>query len=135
MSPPPIPLDRERNRVLVAEALQRAALAANNGSLDSACTMLSEVESMIVQSPSTVAHDPLSEKLLEVVTAALLRLNEALSDLKSRAGPTLFDKSTPLLRSEVAPPPPRTTMPTAQGPAAAVPRETREAVAFLLLLE
>ena len=40
---PPVSLDRERNRVVVAEALHRAAVAANSGSLEAACVLLSEV--------------------------------------------------------------------------------------------
>ena len=54
-------LDRERNRVLVAEALQRAAMIANNGNLEAACLLLAETESMLVSSPSTLAREPLSE--------------------------------------------------------------------------
>ena len=83
-SGPPIALDRERNRVLVAEALQRAAMVANNGNLDAACLLLAETESMIANSPSTLARDPVSEKLHEVVMAALRRLDQVLSEYKSR---------------------------------------------------
>lgn len=82
--------------MLVAEALQRAAMAANNGSVDSACAMLTDVELMVANSPSTIAHDPLSEKLLEVVNAAIGWFNEVLSDCKCRSRSTLVDKSSSL---------------------------------------
>ena len=81
----PISLDRERNRVLVAEALQRAAMVANNGNLEAACLLLAETESMLMASPSTIARDPLGERLVEVVSVALRRLDQVLREFKTRA--------------------------------------------------
>ena len=83
---PPIALDRERNRVLVAEALQRAALVANNGNLEAACLLLVEVNAMLQVSPSTLARDALSQKLIEVTGAALRRLDEVAAEFKCRNG-------------------------------------------------
>ena len=64
---PPVALDRERNRVLVAEALQRAAMVANNGNLEAACMLLAETEAMLSAAPSTRARDPVGGRLLDVV--------------------------------------------------------------------
>jgi hypothetical protein len=87
LPPLPIGLDRERNRVLVTEALQRAAMVANSGELDGACNVLSETMGMLSRSPSVVAGDALAGRLVEVVGAALRRLDEALAEFhKSRGG-------------------------------------------------
>jgi hypothetical protein len=90
---PPVPLLRERNRVLVAEALQHAASSANTGHLDTACNLLADAEAMISRSSSMLKKDPLSERLLEVLTSALRRLEDALGEQKWRAAPsTLLEK-------------------------------------------
>ena len=88
-----MPLLRERNRVLVAEALQHAASSANSGHLDTACNLLADAEAMISRSSSMLKKDPLSERLLEVLTSALRRLEDALGEQKWRAAPsTLLEK-------------------------------------------
>ena len=66
-------MDRERNRVLVAEALQRAAAAANTGNMEAACTLLADTQAMLLNSPSTLHNEPLGVRLLEVVSSGLLR--------------------------------------------------------------
>ena len=83
---PPVALDRERNRILVAEAMQRAAMVANNGNFDAACLLLAETSSMLSMSPSTLARDPLSLRLLEGSSTALRKLEEVVADLKTRNG-------------------------------------------------
>jgi parallel beta-helix repeat protein len=104
---PPVALDRERNRVLVAEALQRAAMVANNGNLDAACLLLAETQAVLASAPSTLARDPVADRLLEVITVAVRRLDQVLSEFKSRtSSSSLLDKpggwSQPLtLRSDV----------------------------------
>ena len=70
-------MDRERNRVLVAESLHRAAAAANSGSLDAACTLLADAETQLSASPSMQQHDPLCARLQEVLCAALRRLEDS----------------------------------------------------------
>ena len=88
-----MPLLRERNRVLVAEALQHAASSANTGHLDTACNLLADAEAMISRSSSMLKKDPLSERLLEVLTSGLRRLEDALGEQKWRAAPsTLLEK-------------------------------------------
>ena len=89
----PIPLLRERNRVLVAEALQQASLAANNRRLDTACSLLVEAEAMISTSPAALKKDPLSAQLLDVLNSALHHLENALGEHKCRSSPSpILDK-------------------------------------------
>jgi len=88
----PICLDRERNRVLVWEALSRAALFANNSNLDGACTLLTDLEAMLSNAPSTLACDPLSTRLMEVVTLAIRRLEIVLHEHRCRSGSGLGEQ-------------------------------------------
>ena len=82
----PLAMDRERSRVLVAESLHRAAAAANSGSLDAACTLLADAQSMLATSPSMAQRDPLCARLQEVLRAALRRLEETLGECTHRSG-------------------------------------------------
>jgi hypothetical protein len=98
----PLDMDRERNRVLVAESLHRAAAAANSGSLDAACTLLADAETQLSASPSMQQHDPLCARLQEVLFAALRRLEETLGECKCRSGASLQEKpSRPQLGSSM----------------------------------
>ena len=90
--PPPVSIDRERNRVLVAEALHRAAAAANAGSLDGACAQLAEAETLLACSPSMLARDSLCLALHDVLAAATQRLDAAIADVKGRSAAALLDK-------------------------------------------
>ena len=94
---PPLTLDRERNRVLVWEALNRAALRANSGNLDGACSLLADVEGMLATAPSTLASDPLSTRLLEVITSAMRRLGEVLNENRCRTGSSFLEHKTAAL--------------------------------------
>lgn len=99
---PPIALDRERNRILVAEAMQRAATVANNGNLDAACLLLAETTSMLSVSPATMARDALSLKLLEGASAALRKLDQVVAEFKTRNGgsASLLDKHVTATNSQ-----------------------------------
>ena len=94
--PPPVSIDRERNRVLVAEALHRAAAAANAGSLDGACAQLAEAETLLACAASMRARDSLCLALHDVLAAATQRLDAAIADVKGRSAAALLDK-LPLL--------------------------------------
>ena len=88
----PLAMDRERSRVLVAESLHRAAAAANSGSLDAACALLADAETMLAASPSMQQRDPLCARLQEVLGAALRRLEETLDECKCRSGASRLEK-------------------------------------------
>lgn len=85
-------MDRERNRVLVDEALQNAVSAANARRLDAACALLYKTELKLKSSLSTIHGDALSLCLLEVVTAALRKLELVLSASNSRSNAPLLEK-------------------------------------------
>jgi hypothetical protein len=85
-------MDRERNRVLVTDALQRAVTAANGGSLDAACAILADAETVLDNSLSMQQNEPVCVRLQDVIISALRRLEEALADCKCRTGTTLLDK-------------------------------------------
>ncbi|KAL1496276.1 hypothetical protein AB1Y20_016239 [Prymnesium parvum] len=93
---PPIQLLRERNRVLVSEAMHHAVAAANNHQLDTACSLMAEAEAMISLSPSTLKRDPLSVRLLESLTDGLRRLENALGEHKCRSSPSSILEKLPL---------------------------------------
>jgi len=88
----PLAMDRERSRVLVAESLHRAAAAANSGSLDAACALLADAETMLAASPSMQQRDPLCARLQEALGAALRRLEETLGECKCRSGASRLEK-------------------------------------------
>jgi len=81
-------------------------MVANNGNLDAACLLLAETQAVLASAPSTLARDPVADRLLEVITVAVRRLDQVLSEFKSRtSSSSLLDKpgswSQPLtLRSD-----------------------------------
>jgi hypothetical protein len=89
----PVAMERERHRVEAAEALQRAAIAANGGNPEGACAVLSEMEATIARAPATLAGDPLSRRLARVVGAALWHIgrvaSEVLPETDARRGSSL----------------------------------------------
>ena len=70
---PPALLERERRRVVVADALQRAAVVANAGNPEAACVLLEEVEASLLHGGA-----PTADEMVETVGAALRSLASVL---------------------------------------------------------
>ena len=82
-----------RSLLEAAEALQRAAIAANGGNLEGACVVLSEMEASLSHAPATLAGDPLCRRLARIVGGALGQIDrvasEALPESDPRRGSSL----------------------------------------------
>ena len=69
---------------LAAEAIQRAAAAANQGYFAEACALLADAEAMVGAAPSTLQGDSLSERLVDALSSALRRLEKVSRILQPR---------------------------------------------------
>ena len=98
-------MDRERLRVVVSEALQKAVSEANAGNLGVACETLAVVERAVASAHATQQSEPLALRLLETVGLAQRRLVRAQRALQTsqQAGGAVADKAP-----SVAPLRPRT---------------------------